>query len=228
MKRMMATTMAAGVIGTSIFGNMNVYASNVHANVGSIMKLMGTEEEKYTSFEVGTSQKFQLAENERAVYFKFTTDSTDSFYTFTTNINGTSECRVQTCVYSGLELLDEQKVVDIWTDQGQSNETLLAKKLKPDTTYYVIVKKDEEDDDKSVEGSLVVNQCEDDLGDTIDAAAEIKTGVAGTGYLNDCEDVDFLKYTTDGTDSFYSIDVSVVGTEGRVNYKVYDNPETCG
>ena len=225
MKRMMAITMAAGVIGTSVFGNMNVYASTVHANAGSIMKLMGTEEEKYTSFEVGTSQKFQLAGTQELAYFKFTTDSTDSFYTFTTNINGTSECRVKTCVYSGLELLDEQKVVDTWTGQGQSNETLLAKKLKPDTTYYVIVEKDDEDDDKSVEGSLIVNKCEDDLGDTVDAAAEIKTGVAGTGYLNECEDVDFLKYTTDGTDSFYSIDVSVVGTEGRVNYKVYDNAE---
>ena len=223
MKRMMATTMAVGVIGTSVFGNRIAYASTAHSNAGSTMKLMETENETYTSFEVGTTQNFKLAGTQKVAYFKFTTDSTDSFYTFTTNMNGTSTTRSHTFVYSGLELLNEQKVVDTWTNPGDTNQQLLAKKLKPNTTYYVMV--NIEDDDESAEGSVIVNQCVDDLGDTIDAAAEIKTGVAGTGYINDGTDVDFLKYTTDATDSFYYLDASVVGTEGRVHFAVYNSPE---
>ena len=215
MKKVMAGTLAFGMMTTSVFGNVSTFADvEVYA--------AGTET-AYATMNVGETTQFQMTAGVEKTYYKFTTDSTDAFYTFTLNVFGTSESGAAAYVYSGSELMDSQKLVDVWTNEGGSATDNVVKDFQPDSTYYVVL--ENFSDDKTAKGSIVVKQYPDDRGDSVEAATVFKVGTEASGCVENINDVDFLTFTTDGTDSFYGIEVSAIGTEGRLGYDVYDNKE---
>ena len=215
MKKVMAGTLAFGMMTTSVFGNVSTFADvEVYA--------AGTET-AYATMNVGETTQFQMTAGVEKTYYKFTTDSTDAFYTFTLNVFGTSESGAAAYVYSGSELMDSQKLVDVWTNEGGSATDNVVKDFQPDSTYYVVL--ENFSDDKTAKGSIVVKQYPDDRGDSVEAATVFKVGTEASGCIENINDVDFLTFTTDGTDSFYGIEVSAIGTEGSLGYDIYDNKE---
>ena len=215
MKKMMAGAMAFGIVTTSVFGNISPFTDGlVYATE------TGTA---YATMNVGETTEFEMTAGETNNCYKFTTDSTDAFYTFTLNNYGTSETEVAVRVYSGPELMDSQKIVDEKAYEGRTSTHNAAKDFQPNSNYYVVLEKFGED--KMAKGSIVVNQYPDDVSDSAEDALMFQVGTEASGYIQNEIDVDFLTFTTDQSDSFYGIEVAAIGTEGRLIYAVYDNPE---
>ena len=215
MKKMMAGAMAFGIVTTSVFGNISPFTDGlVYATE------TGTA---YATMNVGETTEFEMTAGETNNCYKFTTDSTDAFYTFTLNNYGTSETEVAVRVYSGPELMDSQKIVDEKAYKGRTSTHNAAKDFQPNSNYYVVLEKFGED--KMAKGSIVVNQYPDDVSDSVEGALMFQVGTEASGYIQNEIDVDFLTFTTDQSDSFYGIEVAAIGTEGRLIYAVYDNSE---
>ena len=215
MKKMMAGAMAFGIVTTSVFGNISPFTD---------VLVYATETgNAYATMNVEETTEFEMPVGEKKTCYKFTTDSTDAFYTFTLNNYGTSENGVAVRVYSGPELMDSQKIVDEKAYEGRTSTHNAAKDFQPNSNYYVVLEKFGED--KMAKGSIVVNQYPDDVSDSVEGALMFQVGTEASGYLQNEKDVDFLTFTTDQSDSFYGIEVAAIGTEGRLIYAVYDNSE---
>ena len=216
MKKMMAGAMAFGIVTTSVFGNISPFTDGlVYATE------TGTA---YATMNVGETTEFEMTAGETNNCYKFTTDSTDAFYTFTLNNYGTSETEVAVRVYSGPELMDSQKIVDINAYEAETSTYNVAREFQPNSNYYVVLEKIY-GEDKMAKGSIVVNQYPDDVSDSAEDALMFQVGTEASGYIQNEIDVDFLTFTTDQSDSFYGIEVAAIGTEGSLIYEVYDNSE---
>ena len=216
MKKMMAGAMAFGIVTTSVFGNISPFTDGlVYATE------TGTA---YATMNVGETTEFEMTAGETNNCYKFTTDSTDAFYTFTLNNYGTSETEVAVRVYSGPELMDSQKIVDINAYEAETSTYNVAREFQPNSNYYVVLEKIY-GEDKNVKGSIVVDQYPDDVSDSAEDALMFQVGTEASGYIQNEIDVDFLTFTTDQSDSFYGIEVAAIGTEGSLIYEVYDNSE---
>ena len=216
MKKMMAGAMAFGIVTTSVFGNISPFTDGlVYATE------TGTA---YATMNVGETTEFEMTAGETNNCYKFTTDSTDAFYTFTLNNYGTSENGVAVRVYSGPELMDSQKIVDINAYEAETSTYNVAREFQPNSNYYVVLEKIY-GEDKNVKGSIVVDQYPDDVSDSAEDALMFQVGTEASGYIQNEIDVDFLTFTTDQSDSFYGIEVAAIGTEGSLIYEVYDNSE---
>ena len=216
MKKMMAGAMAFGIVTTSVFGNISPFTDGlVYATE------TGTA---YATMNVGETTEFEMTAGETNNCYKFTTDSTDAFYTFTLNNYGTSETEVAVRVYSGPELMDSQKIVDINAYEAETSTYNVAREFQPNSNYYVVLEKIY-GEDKMAKGSIVVNQYPDDVSDSAEDALMFQVGTEASGYIQNKEDVEYFTYTTDGSDSFYSMEVAAIGTEGSLIYEVYDNSE---
>lgn len=150
-------------------------------------------------------------------WFYFQTDDTDSFYHFRLeNIGGSSTMYMYLCEYvPGAGQTPLRDTLNIYANPGGtgSNEV----KLKSNTKYYMCVQS------SSIGGyQLDVTQTLDAVGDTMEAAFEVKTDTKVTTALDGKYDVDYYKFTTKSYDAYYYFGVEDLSLNEYGYINIYD------
>ena len=129
-------------------------------------------------------------------YFQFVTLPSVDFYNFSLT-NGTVTGGVT------LELLDlNGKMVDsITAEQGENKQLFL--KLPVNTLYYLYIAPATEGESGAY--SFIVESVSDNAGNTADSATQIAFDQAAAGRFELEGDVDYLKFTTLESDSYYEV-----------------------
>lgn len=151
-------------------------------------------------------------------YFKFTTDGTDSFYTFTFSNVGMPEY-AEYVIYSDE---DELKCIaghDYCWPKETCNANLL--KLEKNHTYYIKIFSHYSN--CVGDYKFIVKKAEDDVKDTMTEASDIVVDMQIRKRIDNEADTDCFKFTTDGTDSFYTFSVSNVDVAGDISYYIYSD-----
>ena len=182
-------------------------------------------------FAVGETQTGIMNHGDDKDYFTFTTDETDSFYYMDLKAvclmaGEGGKARVQ--IYSDKEFTNEIEDVDV--DSGRSVQYDLVKKLKPNTQYYVMVTAGWIDKiGELIKYEIKINKNVDDYKDDPTALKKFSVGATQTGIMNHGEDKDYFTFTTDGTDSFYYMDLKAVclmaGEGGKARVQIYSDKE---
>ena len=212
------------------------YVDKEPANFKCTIKKYSTDDYKddqtaLKKFAVGETQTGIMNHDEDVDYFTFTTDGTDSFYYMDLKAVCLMEgegghARVR--IYSDKEFTNE--IENVVIDSGRSGQYDLVKKLKPNTQYYVMVTAGWLDKiGEKLRYEIKINKNVDDYKDDKTALKKFAVGETQTGIMNHDEDVDYFTFTTDGTDSFYYMDLKAVclmeGEGGHARVRIYSDKE---
>ena len=165
--------------------------------------------------------------------FKFTTDNTDSFYEFKiTELLDDKAGIMHFAVYEDplfIEYVQYDENMDtvdangcVYGNDTYKSATLNFAKLKKNHTYYVKVFNAEND---GMRYQVRISKVADDVADTVDGAVQLSSGAMQKGMLENPCDVDWFSFTTDNTDSFYTLSITSEGDKGLFWY-VYSDKDT--
>ena len=162
-------------------------------------------------------------------YYSFTTDSTDSYYSVNLKAYNDSETgSVEYKIYD-----DEERAGDVVSEGsvGCNNyhEFDVAKGFKPNTKYYIEFTGSYVDKEPAKFKCTIKKYSTDDYKDDSTALKKFAVGETQTGIMNHGEDKDYFTFTTDGTDSFYYMDLKAVclmaGEGGNASVQIYSDKE---
>ncbi|MBO5373039.1 MAG: fibronectin type III domain-containing protein [Lachnospiraceae bacterium] len=211
-KKIFSSILAASMM-ISPFGGLEI----VHA----ANDLEGDTAAEAVEFSVGVEERHAIEDKSDVDWYKFTTDSTDSFYAIKlTNAAVTDEVMFR--VYEDADGTKKVGSSSYGVDK-KTTQTSDMGKLLSNHTYYVWV---DADNSGTGEYTFQVTKTEDDVKDTVAEAQEIAVNTEIERGLQNIDDDDYFKFTTDGSDSFYSFSFTNISMSGDAYYHVYYD-ENC-
>lgn len=177
--------------------------------------------DKAINVAVGAEAQGTLEENGDVDCYKFTTDSSDSFYWFSMdNIGDVGE--VAFALYADIELT-ERITNDYFGVECKANETNFLNKLNKNQTYYVVVTTYSNQAGASYR--FQVTKKADNEPDTAQEAKTFSVGKTVSEKLEANVDKDYYKFTTDSSDSFYWFSIDNTADKAELYYAVYADVE---
>ena len=176
----------------------------------------GSNKGTATAVTLGTTTTATLAAG-ATHWYKFTTTGDNSFYRikFTNvNIGGWADCYIK--VY------DANDVEQISYGCGSNGTGYEDIKITGKETYYIKIYAGSSSETGKYQ--VTVSEIKDDVSDIKSGSKALTLGTTFKGEINANGDVDWLKFTTTGNNSFYRINFTNVNIEGWAGcyIKVYD------
>ena len=202
-KQVTAITMAAAMLLSSMQGMGTVFAA---------------EEPQVQEIVIGTEQRGTILSEEQVDSYVLTADSTDSFYSLSfTNINADI---IYYTLYADAE--KTQVVREATREIGMAQtETWNLAKLIPGHTYYLDVKADISE---RGEYKYTFTKVDDDVKDETSEATSVTVREEVRAEIQNKMDVDCFTFTTDQTDSFYSLSFTNINAD-IIYYTLYADAE---
>ena len=209
-----------------IFSNYSRVSGNFKLTVEKKDDVVGDTMTEATAVALQTEVNGTLDNQYDKDCYQFTTDGTDSFYTF--SVSNLDAGSLGYTIYNDENELE--KIASGSYCSAKETYTANLKKLEKNHTYYLKI---DNNGNTEISYKFIVNKAVDDVKDTMAEATGIALNTTASGRIDNETDTDCFRFTTDGTDSFYSfilsnIDVSYVGyviysDENELNKIVYDN-----
>lgn len=146
--------------------------------------------------------------DENVVYYKFTTDSSDSFYEIIYGGQVSKDDFLEFEWGSEYDLISNAGYVD---STGETRHKYVGKGLEPNHTYYFKFWSWE-----PASYTLKIQKYEDDIADIPAGAKKVMLGQSFGGKINIYDDQDCFSFTTDRTESFYQFDF-----DDSVEFSIY-------
>lgn len=172
-----------------------------------------------TNISIGTEITGTLDSISDVDYFKFTTDGTDSFYTFSfSNIDISGG--ITYYIYS-----DENELNKIAYDRCSAKQTSTANlvKLEKNHTYYIKILNSEYNNGTG-NYKFVIKKKKDDVADAVTSAKSLKLNETKKFALQNSKDVDCFKFTTT-TYTNYTVNFTNVNSESAVYIRIYSGKD---
>ncbi len=146
--------------------------------------------------------------DENTVYYKFTTDGSDSFYEIIYGGQAAKDDFLEFEWGSEYNLITKAGYVD---STGGTRHKYVGKGLEPNHTYYFMFWSWE-----PASYTLKIQKYEDDIADAPSGAKKVTFGQSFGGKIDAQDDQDCFVFTTESTDSFYQFDF-----DRSVRFSVY-------
>lgn len=206
-----------------------VNPSVVHAE-GNVIPSEYTTSYLYDAQEIAlgkeADQVFSAEESENGKYtgylgyaVSFTTGSENSFYEIT-EINRFGKSVT-------FELYDSDRVAvagrkNSVSANGKNNMSL---KLNANSKYYILAYTRNVANAASGDVSILVNEINDDCGDTFKTATAFSIGRTINGKIDGYDDVDVYKFKTNADNGYYAIDFINADSNGFISMSLFDSKE---
>lgn len=182
----------------------------------------------FVEYQIGSEVKNTFSYEKEEFLYKFTTDSTDSYYKLNLAKYGEGSGTVYITIYKS-EDMDEASRVEEFSTSDIDIETGrdMVKNLKANSTYYIKGTSSWYGDTTSLNFKFSIEKYStDDYADSLDAITPVAINTPIKGINNHSKDVDYFSFKTDSAQSFYKVDFKTVG-KGYMNtgWTIYEDPE---
>lgn len=187
----------------------------------------------FTTVSVGEKMNGKISDKaeagtSKAYYYTFKTDSTDSYYSVNLKAYNDSESG-----YVSYKIYDDKSLTKLISENtvGCNNyrEFDVAKNFKPNTNYYIVLTGLYLYDGPVNFECTIKKYGTDDYKDDKTALKKFAVGETQTGIMNHSDGKDYFTFTTDGTDSFYYMDLKAVNLldeeNGHARIRIYSDKE---